>query len=76
MTYKGKTAREVYLNEPSYFSWIMNGEFTLDTKRQFALLKEQFDKEKREEKNRPLTEEETLEAARRLQDNFQDRLFK
>ena len=26
--------------------------------------------------NRPLTEEETLEAARRLQDNFQDRLFK
>ena len=74
--HKGRTAREIYQKEPSYFAWIMQGEFTLDTKRQFALLKEQFDKEKREEKNRPLTEEETLEAARRLQDNFQDRLFK
>ena len=30
--HKGKTAREVYRTEPSYFSWIMNGEFTLDTK--------------------------------------------
>ncbi|MBP5335271.1 MAG: 3'-5' exonuclease [Bacteroidales bacterium] len=74
--HKGRTAREIYQKEPSYFAWIMQGEFTLDTKRQFALLKEKFDKEKREERNRPLTEEETLEAARRLQDNFQDRLFK
>jgi DNA polymerase-3 subunit epsilon len=45
--HKGKTAREVYFSEPSYFSWIDNGDFTLDTKRQFALLKAQFDAERK-----------------------------
>ena len=45
--HKGKTAREVYFREPSYFAWIDNGDFTLDTKRQFALLKEQFDSERK-----------------------------
>ena len=45
--HKGKTAREVYFSEPSYFAWIDNGDFTLDTKRQFALLKEQFDSERK-----------------------------
>lgn len=45
--HKGKTAREVYFSEPSYFAWIDNGDFTLDTKRQFAILKAQFDAEKR-----------------------------
>ena len=73
--HKGRTAREVYQKEPSYFSWILQGEFTLDTKRQFALLKEQFDKEKKAQQNRPLNEEETAEAIRMLQDNFQGRLF-
>ena len=73
--HKGKTAREVYQKEPSYFAWIMQGEFTLDTKRQFALLKEQFDKEKKAEQSRPLSEEETAEAIRMLQGNFQGRLF-
>ena len=45
--HKGKTAREVYYTEPSYFAWIENGDFTLDTKRQFAKLKAQFDQEKK-----------------------------
>jgi len=45
--HKGKTAREVYFSEPSYFAWIDNGDFTLDTKRQFELLKAQFEEEKR-----------------------------
>ena len=45
--HKGKTAREVYFSEPSYFSWIDNGDFTLDTKRQFALLKSQFEAERK-----------------------------
>ena len=45
--HKGKTAREVYFSEPSYFAWIDNGDFTLDTKRQFALLKEQYDSERK-----------------------------
>lgn len=43
--HKGRTAREIYETEPTYFSWIENGEFTMDTKRQFALLKEKFDNE-------------------------------
>lgn len=45
--HRGKTAREVYESEPSYFAWIESGEFTLDTKRQFALLKEKFETEKK-----------------------------
>ena len=45
--HKGKTAREVYFTEPSYFAWIDNGDFTLDTKRQFALLKAQYEAEKK-----------------------------
>ena len=44
--HKGKTAREVFEREPSYFAWIANGSFTLDTKRQFALLEEQFKRER------------------------------
>ena len=45
--HKGKTAREVYFSEPSYFAWIDNGDFTLDTKRQFAKLKAEYEAEKK-----------------------------
>jgi DNA polymerase-3 subunit epsilon len=45
--HKGKTAREVYFSEPSYFAWIDNGDFTLDTKRQFAMLKAQYEAERK-----------------------------
>ena len=75
--HKGKTAKEVYLNEPSYFAWISNGDFTLDTKRQFALLKEEFDQEKKaayqqrkEAQNRPLTDDEMGDALSRLNSKF------
>lgn len=43
--HKGKTAREVYRSEPSYFSWVRQGKFSLDTKSQFARLEEQFKRE-------------------------------
>lgn len=46
--HRGKTAREIYETEPSYFSWVENGEFTLDTKQQFILLRRQFEAEKQE----------------------------
>ena len=71
--HKGRTAREVYFSEPSYFSWIMNGDFTLDTKRQFALLKEQFDAERRAEKavrSKPLADDEVADAAKMLKARF------
>lgn len=48
--HKGRSARDVYSSEPSYFNWIFQGDFTLDTKRQFALLKEKYDREKLAEK--------------------------
>lgn len=59
--HKGKTAREVWETEPTYFAWIEQGEFTLDTKRQFALLKKQFEQQKKEAdkalSNKPATED-------------------
>ena len=75
--HKGKTAREVYASEPSYFAWIKNGEFTFDTKRQFEALKEQFDKEKRGVRaspkavsQKPLSDEEVADAVKRLAAKF------
>ena len=75
--HKGKTAREIYASEPSYFAWIKNGEFTFDTKRQFEALKEQFDKEKRGVRasskvvsQKPLSDEEVADAAKSLAAKF------
>ena len=56
--HKGRTAREVWLTEPSYFAWIDGGDFTLDTKRQFARLKAQFQEERKAALNRPATSDE------------------
>ncbi len=44
--HKGKTAREVFNTDPSYYAWIRQGSFSLDTKRQFEKLEEQFKLEK------------------------------
>lgn len=44
--FKGKKARDVYNTERSYFSWIQNGAFMLDTKKQFARLEQDFAMEK------------------------------
>jgi len=68
--HKGKTCREVYRTEPSYFAWISNGDFTLDTKRQFAALKEQYDSEKKAAYRKPLNEEQVNDAAALLRNKF------
>ncbi len=69
--HKGKTAREVWATEPSYFSWIAQGDFTMDTKRQFDLLAKQFAEERKAKK---------AEASKPLQgkdfDNAADLLIK
>lgn len=44
--FKGKKARDVYNTERPYFSWIQNGAFMLDTKKQFARLEQEFAMEK------------------------------
>ena len=69
--HKGRTAREVWESEPSYFAWIENGDFTLDTKQQFARLKAQFQKERKQALDRPATDEEL----RGLADRFNGKLF-
>ena len=69
--HRGKTAREVFETEPSYFAWIENGEFTLDTKRQFSRLKEQFEAERKQRGSAPATEE----ALRGLAQKWNDSLF-
>ena len=61
--HKGKTAREVWNTEPAYYSWIEGGDFTLDTKRQFARLKAQYQKERKEALNRPATPDELQDLA-------------
>ena len=82
--HKGKTAREIYASEPSYFAWIKNGEFTFDTKRQFEALREQFEQEKRDqrlslanakaaEKSKPLNDEEVADAVKSLAAKFGSR---
>ena len=50
--HKGKTVREVYKSDYSYFDWIEKGEFTLDTKRQFALLKDKYAQERKDAENK------------------------
>ena len=70
--HKGRTAREVFESEPAYFAWIENGEFTMDTKRQFSKLKEQFEKERKEAMRRPLSGEELDDAVARLKGKFQE----
>ena len=69
--HKGKTARSVYESEPAYFAWIENGEFTMDTKRQFALLKERFDHERKEALSKPLEGDDLSDAVARLKGKFQ-----
>ena len=69
--HKGKTAREVWNTEPSYFAWIDGGDFTLDTKRQFTLLKAKFQAEQKEAMKRPATADELQGLA----DKFNGRLF-
>ena len=64
--HKGKTAREVWATEPAYFAWIDGGDFTLDTKRQFARLKQQFQEERKAALNRPATADELAGLAQRF----------
>ena len=69
--HKGRPAREVFETEPAYLAWIENGEFTMDTKRQFAILKERFDKERKEAMNKPLQGEELSDALTKLKGRFE-----
>ena len=71
--HKGRTAREVWTTEPSYFAWIAQGDFTLDTKRQFERLRTQFQKERREAAAKPLEGKDFDDAADLLIKHFGSR---
>lgn len=55
--HKGRTVREVAAIDPSYFKWIADGDFTLDTKRQFARLWEEYDQERKAASTKPASAE-------------------
>ncbi len=48
--YKGRKAKEVFNLDRAYFSWIQNGAFMLDTKKQFARLESEYAMDKGMEK--------------------------
>jgi len=65
--HKGKTVRQVFRTEKSYFTWIAQGSFTLDTKAQFARLfrelTEESKAEDRAKSSRPATTDELKDLA-------------
>ena len=71
--YRDKSVKEIFQRDPAYFSWIENGEFTLDTKRQFRLLKEKYTAEQKAAKSKPLNEEQVASAAELLKNHFGSR---
>ena len=44
--YKGKSVESVFKADPSKYTWMMNGDFTLDTKQVITELKIKFDSNK------------------------------
>lgn len=40
--HKGRRLRDVFHSEPSYFSWVLQGSFPLDTKAQFSKYQEKY----------------------------------
>ena len=60
--HKGKYARDIYNSEPSYFAWIEQGSFALDTKAQFDRIRKETEAEKRGPAS--------AEALRNLRDKF------
>ena len=48
--HKGQRLHDVYRTEPSYFSWVLQGSFPLDTKAQFIKLQDEYKLESLKEK--------------------------
>ena len=71
--YKGRSVREIYETDKSYFAWIENGEFTLDTKRQFKRLAQEYAQEERQKASKPLEGKDLSDAADLLKNHFGSR---
>lgn len=68
--YKDIPVREIYEKDRSYFTWIENGDFTLDTKAQFRRLVSQFEAEDKARRSKPLEGEDFDNAADLLKKHF------
>lgn len=44
--HKGKTVESILEQEPSYYSWMMRGDFASDTKKVFTKIKQEFDQKR------------------------------
>ena len=73
--YKDRLLRDIAKNDPSYISWVLNGDFCLDTKRQFVILRDKYNAERKAAESRPLEDAEIDDARRQLQDHFTGKLF-
>lgn len=71
--YKGRTVKEVFHSDKGYFGWIENGEFTLDTKRQFKRLAAEYAEEERNISRKPLEGKDFDDAADLLKNHFGSR---
>ncbi len=68
--YKDRPVKDVYSIDKGYFSWIATGDFTLDTKRQFSRLAEQYKEEEKLAKSKPLQGKSLEEATDLLKAHF------
>lgn len=75
--YRGESVKAIFERDKSYFSWIENGQFTLDTKEQFRKLYEKYDAEEKAArakneaaKSKPLTGKDLSDAADLLKSHF------
>jgi DNA polymerase-3 subunit epsilon len=48
--HKGKTVEKVFRDDPSYYSWMMSGDFSLDTKKVITELRARYQENKQENK--------------------------
>ncbi|MDB5157743.1 MAG: polymerase subunit epsilon, partial [Mucilaginibacter sp.] len=78
--HKGKKVEDVFNLEPSYYSWMMNGDFPLYTKRKLEEIykrwndKRQADRQHKTAQPKPVTE--NVEVPKTVTPNIQKELFK
>ena len=71
--YKDRPVKDVFETDKGYFGWIAQGDFTLDTKRQFKLLFDKYNKESKAAASKPLEGKDFEDATSLLKNHFKTR---
>ncbi len=71
--YKDRSVKEIFQKDKGYFGWIAGGDFTLDTKRQFKRLFDEYAEEEKARHSKPLEGKELSAAADLLKNHFGSR---